>query len=48
MNEKYDLSAMLKEIEEDMKLEPEARNEQISQDAITMMLKKKKGGKDEK
>ena len=45
MNEKYDLKSMLKEIEEDEKFDPKPKTEKLSQDAITKILKKKKGDK---
>ena len=49
MDEKYDLKAMLKEVEEDEKFDQKPKTEKLSQDAITKMLKKKKGAKtDEK
>jgi hypothetical protein len=42
MNEKYDLKAMLKEIEEDEKLDLKPKTEKMSQNAISNILKKKK------
>ena len=45
MDEKYDLKAMLKEIEEDEKFDQKPKTEKLSQDAISKMLKKKKGTK---
>ena len=45
MSEKYDLVAMLKEIEEDGKFDTKPKTEKLSQDAISKMLKKKKGDK---